>query len=26
MKATNAEMAKYIVSGSRKTYTDWIIK
>ena len=26
MKVMNAERAKYVVSGTRTTYTDWIIK
>jgi len=26
MEAINAEMSRFIVAGSRKTYTDWIIK
>jgi hypothetical protein len=26
MKVMDAELSKYVVSGTRKTYTDWIIK
>ncbi len=26
MKLMDAEMSKYVISGTRTTYTDWIIK